>query len=148
MLAFQLAQVDDLDVLMKYMEEFHNFDHTEPFDFVPARAAMEKIVTYPEVGRVWLIQAGKETVGYIVLTFSYRLEYRGRYAFLDELYVRESKRGRGIGTAALTFIQATCKQLGINKLQLEVKQNNPAALALYQRNGFQKQDRQLLLWTI
>jgi len=143
---FKLAQTGDLDVLMQHMEAFHNFDHADPFDYAPAKAAMAHIVSNPEIGRVWLIQEREETVGYAVLTFSYRLEYRGHYAFLDELYVSESMRGKGIGTAALAFVQASCEQLGISKLQLEVKQDNPVAIALYRRNGFQPQDRQLLLW--
>ena len=42
-------------------------------------------------------------VGYLVLTLGYSLEYGGRDAFIDEVYIRSSYRGRGIGTAALTF---------------------------------------------
>jgi len=141
---FERAQVGDIGVLMQYMEAFHNFDHAEPFDHLPARMAMEKIVMQPEVGQVWLIKEARETVGYLVLTFSYRLEYRSRYAFLDELYVSRPYRGKGIGTVALAFIKETCRQIGIGKLQ----QDNPAALTLYEKAGLQQQERTLLLWNL
>ena len=141
---FQLAQADDLAFLMHCMREFHNFDHTEPFDEVPARAAMEKVVTDKALGRVWLIQQAEETVGYIVLTLAYRLEHRGYYAFLDELYIRADRRGRGIGTKAIEFLKQTCQSLGVQTMQLEVKQDNPQANALYQRAGFEPQARQVL----
>ena len=141
---FKAAQSTDLDFLIQYMREFHNFDHTEPFDEVPARAAMEKVVTDKALGRVWLIQQAEENVGYIVLTLAYRLEYRGYYAFLDELYIRADQRGRGIGTKTIEFLKQTCQSLGVQTMQLEVKQDNPQANALYQRAGFEPQARQVL----
>lgn len=142
---FREADAADLDVLMKYMKEFHDFDHTEPFDKVAARSAMTYVVSNRSVGRVWLIQEAEEVVGYIVLTLGYRLEYRGQYAFLDELYVRENKRGEGIGTRAIEFLEKTCQQMEVRFLQLEVKRDNPAARALYERKGFEQQSRDVLV---
>lgn len=105
---------------------------------------MVKVLKDATIGRVWLIRQGEETVGYIVLTLAYRLEYRGYYAFLDELYIREDKRGMGIGTKAMVFISQACQNLGIKRLQLEVKQDNPLATALYTKVGFKQQSRDLL----
>ncbi|MEL7356543.1 MAG: GNAT family N-acetyltransferase [Cyanobacteria bacterium J06634_6] len=138
---FTLAQQEDLAILMTYMEAFHDFDHTEPFDRVAAEAAMRKVLLDKSIGRVWLIQQNAETVGYIALTLAYRLEYRGYYAFLDELFIREDKRGQGIGTAALDFLEKACEQLGVACLQLENKQDNERAGELYIRLGFELQDR-------
>lgn len=140
----RLAQHNDLAVLMRYMRDFHYFDHTEPFDDGPAQAAMEKVVTHPKLGKVWLIEQDEEAVGYIVLTLAYRLEYRGYCAFLDELFIRADKRGQGIGTTALRFLCDACKELGVQKLQLEVKQDNPAASSLYKKIGFVLQKRDVL----
>ena len=144
-LNFKPAECSDLDVLMQYMEDFHNFDHTEPFARTPARAAMERVVTDKAIGRVWLIQQEKEAIGFAVMTIGYRLEYRGYYAFLDELYIRPDKRRQGIGTAALTFLNTACQTLDICQLQLEVKNDNPGAIALYKKVGFQAQNRQILI---
>ena len=142
---FREADAADLDVLMRYMQEFHDFDHTEPFDDAAARGAMMYVVSNRGIGRVWLIQEVEEVVGYIVLTLGYRLEYRGQYAFLDELYVRENRRGEGIGTRAVEFLEKACQQVKVRFLQLEVKQDNPAARALYERKGFEQQDRDVLV---
>ena len=147
-LSFKLAQSNDLHVLMRYMEDFHNFDHTEPFDRECARLAMEKVVVDQSIGRVWLIQHNQEIAGYAVMTVSYRLEYRGYYAFLDELYIRPKKRRQGIGSATLVFIQGVCQSLDIKHLQLEVKDDNPGAIALYHKLHFQPQNRQVLLHSV
>lgn len=130
------------------MEEFHDFDHAEPFDRRPAHNAMKKIVANKHIGKVWLIQQSEDVVGYMVVTLSYRLEYRGFYAFLDELYVRADRRGGGIGSKAIQFLERACQQLGVNTLQLEVKQNNPKASALYKRVGFARQKRDVMSKTI
>jgi hypothetical protein len=53
--SFQKAEVSDLSTLMQFMQDFHEFDHTTPFDNAPARIAMETIVANESVGRVWLI---------------------------------------------------------------------------------------------
>ncbi len=142
---FQLAQLADIGILMRYMREFHKFDHSEPFDETPAQAAMEKVVADKAVGRVWLILEGEDIIGYMVLTLSYRLEYRGYYAFLDELYIREDMRSQGIGTKAIAFLEQSCQDLNAVALQLEVKSNNPAAVALYEKLGFECQDREVFL---
>jgi len=130
---------------MKYMEAFHNFDHDSPFDRVSAQNAMKAVITNPGIGRVWLIQLADETIGYIVLTLAYRLEYRGYYAFLDELYIREDQRGRGVGTQALNFLKQACQDLKVSLIQLEVKMDNPHANALYQKANFSQQDRTVLI---
>jgi len=144
-LAFKLAQSSDLERLMAYMEDFHNFDHAEPFDREPAKAAMEKVVSDNNIGRVWLIEQNNSPVGYMVLTLAYRLEYRGYYGFVDELYVQADRRGQGIGTAALLFIKQVAADLNIEKIQLEVKQNNLAASELYRKVGFRQLARDLLI---
>lgn len=145
--SFRAAKERDITTLMKHMKDFHEFDHVEPFDDESAQAAMKKVVCDRTLGRVWLIEHSQETVvvGYIVMTLAYRLEYRGYYAFLDELFICDRWRNQGIGTSALAFLTRACTELGVRKLQLEVKVDNPAATALYKKAGFIKQERNLFL---
>ncbi|MEL6260650.1 MAG: GNAT family N-acetyltransferase [Cyanobacteria bacterium J06626_6] len=145
---FPVVTMAELDVVMRYMREFHDFDHSEPFDEACARQTMQTILSDPAVGRIWLICQTGEAVGYMAITLSYRLEYRGAYAFLDELYIRADHRGKGLGTAALAFLQTACQSLGLKALQLEVKANNPGATALYRKVGFQMQSRCVFLQSL
>ena len=43
--SFERADSSDLPTLMQFMQDFHEFDHTTPFDNAPARIAMETVVT-------------------------------------------------------------------------------------------------------
>jgi ribosomal protein S18 acetylase RimI-like enzyme len=115
-----------------------------PFDPAAARDCFAAMLRDPALGRVWLVEAGGEVAGYAVLAFGYSLEYRGRDAFVDDLYVAPAQRGRGLGRAALEAVEAAARELGVRALHLEVERGNSAAQALYRRRGFRDNDRRLL----
>jgi len=140
---FVLARAADIDLVLTLMPEYYAFDHLR-FDEAKARAALQQLISDDTRGRIWLIQLGGETVGYIVLAFGFSLEFHGRDAFVDEVYVREAYRRRGIGHAALRFVEAACPGLGVHALHLEVERRNTNAQALYRKLGFVDQDRYLM----
>ncbi len=126
----------DTDMLVRLMEEYYQFDHL-PWDEAGARTALQGLMCDQHAGRVWLISADEEIVGYVALTLGYSLEYKGRDAFVDEIYLREGYRGRGLGQQALAAVFETCQALGVRAVHLEVARNNTAAQALYRKLGFE-----------
>ncbi len=147
-ISFRKAELSDLPTLMRFMQNFHEFDHSEPFDHGPARQAMEKVVSDENVGRVWVIQSSGVDVGYILLTLHFRLESRGTCGNLDELFIREENRGQGIGLKAMQFLETACQDIGVVSMQLEVKMDNPEAASLYEKVGFAKLDRDFMFKNI
>ncbi len=140
---FKLANHADLDTLLELVREYYAFDgHT--YDREAARAALEGLMRNPAFGRAWLICDGAMPVGYVVLTIGYSIEYHGHDAFVDELYLRESHRGRGWGRGALAFVEQACRELGINALHLEVERANTTAHAVYRKFGFEDHEGYLL----
>ena len=140
---FKPADHADLEILLDLVREYYAFDgHT--YDRDVARAALEGLMRKPAFGRAWLIRDGAAPVGYVVLTIGYSIEYHGHDAFVDELYLRESHRGRGWGRAALAFVEQVCRELGVHALHLEVERANTAAHAVYRKFGFEDHDRYLL----
>ena len=140
---FRIAERADSETLLEFMREYYEFDHL-PFDEPIARAALTKFVGAESLGRVWLISYEGEAIGYLVLTLGYSLEYGGRDAFLDEVYIRASHRGRGIGQSALAFVEDVCRSLGVRALHLEVERANTSAHGLYRKAGFVDHDRYLM----
>jgi ribosomal protein S18 acetylase RimI-like enzyme len=98
----------------------------------------------PSLGRIWLIYSDETAIGYVVLTFGFSLEYHGRDAFIDELFLLEAYRGQGIGSKIMQFALDACPALGIHALHLEVEPDNQAGLRLYRKHGFEKHDRHLM----
>lgn len=140
---FTPADASDAEELIVLMREFYAFEHIA-FDEGAARRALAQILHDRRFGVVHLIRAGAETAGYLVLTFGFSLEFQGRDAFVDELYLREPFRGRGIGRACIRFAAEVCRAEGVTALHLEVERRNTRAQALYRRTGFRDHDRYLL----
>lgn len=141
--AFKLADVADIDLLTEFIWEFYELDHLT-FDKQAVRSALQQILGNDSFGRVWLIQADGNPIGYIVLTLGFSLEFHGRDAFVDEIYIREQHRGRGIGRRAIEFVEGACRSLGVRALHLEVERENANAQAMYRKVGFEEQDSYLM----
>jgi ribosomal protein S18 acetylase RimI-like enzyme len=140
---FRLAGASDMPTLLELMGEYYAFDHLS-FDEAGIRPALAALLDNDSFGRAWLIEESGAALGYVVLTLGYSLEYHGRDAFVDELYIREAYRGRGLGRQALALLEATCRELGVQALHLEVDQANTGAQEVYRRAGYTDTERYLM----
>ena len=114
------ATTADLATVLALLRDFYAEDGAT-YD-AEADAALAALLAGPSLGRVVLIvdEAGL-AVGYLVVAFGYSLEFRGKDAFVDELYVAPSHRGRGLGHEALRAAERCCLEAGIRALHLEVR---------------------------
>ena len=123
--------------------EYHSsegFDPSEP----AIGARLERVVVDPSLGRLVVVRAAGKGAAYALLTFGFSLEYGGRDAFVDEIYLRADYRGRGWGRRLLEFVEHEAKRCGVRALHLEVARENAAALELYRQFGFEDHDRYLM----
>jgi len=141
--AFKLADVSDIDLLIELMREFYELDHPA-LDKQAVRFALQQILSNDSFGKVWLIQADGTPIGYIVLTLGFSLEFHGRDAFIDEIYIRTQHRGRGIGRRAIQLAEGSCRSLGVRALHVEVERENTNAQGVYRKVGFEDQDSYLM----
>jgi len=93
---------------------------------------------------VWIVQADQVPVGFSVISFGFSLQYKGRDAYLDELYISTDFRWKGIGKATLHFLEEYCRSVGVHAVHLEVARRNLPAQSLYRKAGFQDHDHYLL----
>jgi ribosomal protein S18 acetylase RimI-like enzyme len=141
---FKLATSDDIETLIVMMRDLYAHDGLAPLDEASARRALRGVISDDTIGRVFLILLANEVAGYAVLTFGYSLEFHGRDAFVDEIYLRAEYRGQGIGKLALQFLTEICAENGVNALHLEVERANTSAQAVYRKFGFEDHDRYLM----
>ncbi|MCG3159607.1 MAG: hypothetical protein JMDDDDMK_00601 [Acidobacteria bacterium] len=140
---FRPAIPDDIETLIAMMRDFYVHEGLT-FDEAGARRALRGIIGAEMFGCVFLILSEDEVAGYVVLTFGYSLEFHGRDAFVDELYLRGEYRGQGIGKRALEFLAEVCAAKGVAALHLEVERKNTQAQAVYRNFGFEDHDRYLM----
>ncbi|HEV7785465.1 MAG TPA: GNAT family N-acetyltransferase, partial [Thermoanaerobaculia bacterium] len=106
------------------------------------------LLSDPSLGRVFVLEEGGFPAGYLVLTFGFSLEFSGRNALVDELYVAPAHRGHGHGTRAMTAAEELCRELGIHAIHLVVERYKEAAQALYSRLGFVVYERNVMTKTL
>jgi len=128
---FKSATSDDVETLIVMMRDLYAHDGLAPLDEVVARRALLGVIGDGTLGRVFLILLANEVAGYAVLTFGYSLEFHGRDAFVDEIYLRAEYRGLGVGKRALQFLTEVCAAEGVNALHLEVERENTSAQTVY-----------------
>ena len=142
----------DLDTLTDLVREFYE-ESNYPFDPALARSALTELIGNPALGRIWTVvrtqdgshAATTEVVGYLVVAFGFSVEFGGRDAFIDELYLRPAHRGCGLATKAMAEAEAECLRLDVRALHLEVESENDAAESLYRRRGFRERQTPLSL---
>lgn len=74
--------------------------------------------------------------GYANIILSWNNEAGGPQIWLDELYVKDSARGKGFGTQVFQWIQKEYPE--IRRIRLEVTKENTRAVSLYQKLGYQE----------
>jgi diamine N-acetyltransferase len=141
--AFRSASLADVPAILAHQRAYYATDGYA-FDEAVARAAIEGLLGDAERGRLWVLAHEDTIVGYLAVTFGWSLEWGGRDAFVDELYLAPSHRGGGIGGRAIALAEEACRAAGVRALHLEVERTNARARALYARTGFADTDRLLL----
>src|SRR5215472_12757582 len=140
---FRVAQPDDVELLLDFMEALYTLDGYG-YDREKARTALKPLLGNSALGRAWFILDGATPVGYAVLCFGYSLEWLGRDAFVDEIYLGEDYRDRGWGKEAMDFLEHSARDLGIRTLHLAVVPGNHRALHLYEKVGFHRHESAFL----
>lgn len=122
----RLATQEDLDGLLDCARAFHKEDG-HPLSAAREAALTALLDTNSPHGRVLVLDAGGEIVGYGVLCFGYSVEFGGRDAFLDDLYVAPALRAKGRGRRMIERLADLARQEGCHALHLEVFTGNAMA---------------------
>ena len=146
MAIFKPLAHSDIEKVVAMMQDFYAIDNY-PIAVDLAKKLFEEFIADENLGRAWLVKDGEESIGYVILTFVFSFEYKGRIAFLDELYLSEKARGRGIGKEAMNFVKVQAEELKLKILYLEVENHNEKAQKLYLANDFITHHRKLMKYT-
>ena len=147
MITFSNLKNHQIETITTMMEDFYAIDNY-PIDLETTKKLFQEFISDENLGKCWLIFMDDEIVGYFILTFIFSFEYKGRIAFLDELFIKEKHQGKGIGKEVLAFIKVQIPKLSLKLLYLEVEHHNENAQKLYIANGFENHNRKLLKYKI
>lgn len=142
-----LANPSDTERLLPMVAAFHaetGIDTSEEH----RHAAITPLLDGSPHGAIWLVGPKMSPVGYIAVTFGWSIEFGGTDGFVDEFWIRQKVRGRGMGAEVLSQLTSALGKAGVRALHLEVDTGNPKAAHLYKRSGFRMRDGyHLMTWT-
>ena len=143
MTTFKPLEIADIEIITQMMQDFYAIDNY-PMDVEVTKTLFQEFISNEHLGKSWLIYSENEIVGYIILTFIFSFEYGGKIAFVDELFIKETARGKGFGKEAIQFIQQEVPKLSLKLLYLEVEPHNENAQKLYLAHDFVIHNRKLM----
>ena len=147
MTTFKPLEIVDIEIITQMMQDFYEIDNY-PMDIEVAKTLFQEFISNEHLGKSWLIYSENEIVGYIILTFIFSFEYGGKIAFVDELFIKETARGKGFGKEAIQFIQREVPKLSLKLLYLEVEPHNENAQKLYLAHDFELHNRKLMKYKV
>lgn len=81
----------------------------------------------------YVIEDGGRLIGYLMVANGFSTEFGRRCAWIEDIYIKDEYRGRGIGSVCLEYIEERYKG---HLLRLEVEEENGRALHVYRKCGF------------
>lgn len=135
------ATLDDLDALAPLFDAYRQFygqpaDLTRARDFLHARLSKDQSI-------VFLAESDGAAAGFTQLYPLFSSVRAVRTFLLNDLFVAEHARRRGVAQALLSAAGEYGKREGAIRLDLETMPDNHAAQALYRGQGWRQYDETL-----
>lgn len=90
----------------------------------------------PELVKGYMIECDGSPAGYAIVSMKFETEVGGMAAWIEELFVEEEFRSKGIGRNFFSFL-AEEEKGKIKRIRLEVGDDNDGAKKLYKNLGFE-----------
>jgi GNAT superfamily N-acetyltransferase len=112
---------------------------------MPSRAEMEAevqaLLDDPQGGLVLLAEVDGEIVGVLTASWQRAIHVPGVYGTVQDLWVDEAWRSRGVGAELVEAIASQARTRGVSRLEVGLPRETFAAIAstesFYRRNGFE-----------
>ncbi len=123
-LTIRTARLADLDAVETI--EWSVFDSDQL-----ARASLRRYMSVPSAAML-VAQEGTDITGYALVGF----RKGSKIGRLNSIAVDTARAGRGVGRALLEASEAAAAARHCTSFALEVRADNPRAIALYEKNGY------------
>ncbi len=98
--------------------------------------ALDLFLEQPELGFVWLAYDERGAAGVCVVCYAISTSMGAVVAKLDDVSVKEDRRGGGIGTALLEQLKEQLRREAVTRIDVAVHLENPEARRFYEKLGF------------
>jgi ribosomal protein S18 acetylase RimI-like enzyme len=129
----RLATPDDAADVARLMIGFRNWWQRDEPDDAAFESGARRLLSDPNAE---FLLAGDPAVGVCQLRYRFAVWTGTEDCWLEDVFVEEHARGSGLGRALAEAALARARERGCARIDLDVNEANPAALALYESLGF------------
>jgi ribosomal protein S18 acetylase RimI-like enzyme len=131
------AEPHEAEVVAQLLVEFRNWSGRDWPSDNAFLASVERLIERPDTDFL-LGSPDRDTppCGVCQLRYRFSVWMAAEDCWLEDLYVREDARRRGLGRALVAAALERARERGARRVELDVNETNDRALALYEELGF------------
>lgn len=135
-ISIRMASESDLTKLAQLFDDYRQF-YKQPADIERARDFIGERLTRNDS---WLLvaQSQDDLLGFCQMYPSFSSTATSRIAILNDLFVAQNTRNKGIGKSLMRAAEDLAKNLGLNAMELSTAIDNQTAQALYEQLDWQR----------
>ena len=136
---------EDRDIVIDMMRRFYNSPAliTNGSEEIFSNNVANCLKNSPYIEGFVFIDDDK-VIGYGMIAKSFSTEFGGECIWIEDIYIEENYRGKGIGSNFIQFVKDTYND---KILRLEAENDNEKAILTYEKNGFKKLPYMELVFT-
>lgn len=132
---FRPISEEDRALYYRYADTFYHTDAVNaPVPPENYEATFNEFIHSDAYLKCYIFECEGTPCGFALLSKTFSQEAGGVSVTIEEIYIEEAYRGRGLATAFFTYLK---EQPGVMRLRLEVEDDNVGAKRLYERMGFE-----------
>ena len=129
----RLATTADAEALARLLHDFNTEYATESPGPDVLAPRLRRLL---DGDQTFAVVAGEPIVGFGLVTLRPNVWFDEPVALLDELYVIPDRRGHGIGTRLIALMESTCRERGVEQIEINVDEGDHDARRFYERHGY------------
>jgi ribosomal protein S18 acetylase RimI-like enzyme len=98
--------------------------------------ALDLFLEHPELGFVWMAFDEDGAAAVCVVCYAISTSMGSIVAKLDDVSVKEDRRGKGIGTELIEQLKVHLRSESVTRIDVAVHLENPEARRFYEKSGF------------
>lgn len=133
-LRFTKPTEKDEALFLSYLKKFYHSEAVlHPTDSALHLKIFKELMRSEDYLLCYLFSFNGEDAGYALLSKSFCPEVGGSIIWIEQLYIDEGFRKKGIARDFLNFLE---KEYSPDRIRLEVEEDNEKAISLYKKQGY------------
>lgn len=137
--AIHLAGPDDGARVQALMQRNHE-ERGLPHDDAHRENVVAPLLEGSPLGAVWLIGPARAPLGYVLISFGWSADLGGMIGWVEDIFIRQSVRKRGIGTEVLHAIAVTLGRADLRALHVRIPDDDDTLAKFCAKAGFRSDE--------